>query len=65
MPCTHCQERESKLKAFLDNYKEIPLLHTILSQLSVQSIPAELSSSNKEELPEALFSILPYTLWPQ
>ena len=62
MPCTHCQERESKLRAFLDNYKEIPLLHTILSQLSV--IPAELSS-NKEVLPEALFSILPYTLWPQ
>ena len=67
--CPHCASMQTKLKLLLENYEEIPHVHTVLNELK-QTHPStdndsieETEETEKEDWSKALFSILPYTLW--
>ena len=62
MPCEICDQRHERIQELMENYKDIPLLRTLLSQLVPKPTSTTVSSSS---VTDELFAILPYTLWPE
>lgn len=58
------KQLQEALEEYHENYEDIPIVHTVLSQLLeiVNDQPTEHIQTN--EIDSSLFFILPYSLWP-
>ena len=71
--CEDCKRIHQLLAEYQENYKEVPVLHSMVTQLKktihkTNHKPAEISTAVTAPLGtnyEDIISILPYSLWPR
>jgi len=63
--CEDCQKVHQLLSEFHENYREVPVIQSIVKQLK-QAMPKKASRSPTEAPSNyvELIGILPYSLWP-